>query len=89
MVETITFEQLYEIYKLPDYIEFLSIDIEGAELEIFETINFEKHSFGFIVFEHNRNEFAKTEIGKILNANGYKFFCTIEIDDIYINNDLL
>ena len=87
-VETITINNLYKQYNLPEYIEFLSVDTEGSELEIFESIDFSKSSFGLIVFEHNRDEVAREAISKILNVNGYKFFCTIEIDDIYINKNL-
>ena len=88
-VETITFEDIFKQYNLPDYVEFLSIDTEGSELEIFESIDFGKYSFGLIVFEHNTNEEVKLKIGNILRKNGYSLHEALRVDDIYINNKIL
>ena len=83
-VETITVDQLFAQYDLPNYIEFLSVDVEGAELEIFESIDFSKYSFGMIVFEHNDNKDMKKQIGAILTSNGYKLIASLRCDDIYV-----
>lgn len=83
-VETITIEQLYEDYALPGYIEFLSIDTEGSELEIFESIDFNVHRFGLIVFEHNEDENVKQRIGELLMENGYELLESLRVDDIYV-----
>ena len=83
-VETITVDQLFAQYDLPNYIEFLSVDVEGAELEIFESIDFSKYSFGMIVFEHNDNADMKEKIGKILTGNDYKLIVSLHCDDIYV-----
>lgn len=88
-VETVTMDQLYEQYNLPHYIEFLSVDTEGSEVEIFKSINFARYSFGLIVFEHNKEEAVISEVGGILKAAGYVKLCSIEIDDIYINKALV
>lgn len=88
-VETVIVDELYSQYQLPKYIEFLSVDTEGSELEIFKAIDFSRHSYGLIVFEHNKDEQTRNDIGNILKSAGYNFFCTIEIDDIYINKSLV
>lgn len=88
-VETITFEQLYKQFHSPAYIEFLSVDVEGAELEIFESIDFGKSSYGLIVYEHNGNIIIKKAIGKILEMNGYKLNEELPIDEIWINKNLV
>lgn len=82
-IETITFDQLFKEYDLPKHIEFLSIDTEGSELEIFKTIDFDKYSFDLIVFEHNENEATRVEVGKILTDAGYLFIEGLRCDDIY------
>lgn len=84
-IETITIDELYYTYDLPEFIEFLSVDTEGSELEIFETIDFNKYSFGLIVFEHNEDVKTKYGVGRILKANGYKLIQELRCDDIYIN----
>jgi hypothetical protein len=85
-LETITFTQLAEIYVIPQFVEFLSVDTEGSELEIFQTIPFDKFSFGLIVFEHNRNDVVKNEVGEILVKNGYHLLEALQVDDVYVRN---
>lgn len=85
-VDTITIKELYERYNLPKYIEFLSVDTEGSEIEIFQSIDLKKYSFGLIVFEHNRVEKVRRDMAKILK--GYTLYEALIVDDIYINNDL-
>lgn len=88
-VETITVKELYLRYNLPRYIEFLSVDTEGSEVEIFKSIDFKKNSFGLIVFEHNGVAKVKKDIAKILVWKGYLLYESLSEDDIYINKKLI
>lgn len=87
-IPTITLKELYTLYSLPNHIEFLSVDTEGSELEIFESIYFDKWSFGLIVFEHNGDEEVKKRIGKLLTEKKYKLVESLHVDDIYINEEI-
>lgn len=87
-IVTITIDQLYRKYCLPLYIEFLSVDTEGSELEIFQSIDFDKYSFGLIVFEHNENMTVKNGVGDILLKHGYKLLDSMRVDDVYINEEM-
>lgn len=94
VVETITVPQLYRKYKLPSYIEFLSVDVEGAEVEVFSGFNLDYYRFGVITFEHNGNGNVQSYIGRLLERRGYRFSMTIslagfETDDVYISGGLL
>lgn len=82
-VETITMERLYEKYSLPSFIDFLSVDTEGAELEIFSGIDFDANRFGMIVYEHNENENVRKHLGSLLTRNGYTFVDNLGLDDVY------
>jgi FkbM family methyltransferase len=82
-VETITFTQLCADYAMPKHIEFLSVDVEGAELEIFKSIDFSQYSFGLIVFEHNEDPMVREQVGEILCRNGYALLASLRVDDIY------
>jgi hypothetical protein len=88
-VETITMAELYEQYDLPHFIEFLSVDTEGSELEIFESMDLNAWRFGLIVFEHNEDEEIKKKIGELLIGHGYLLAASLRCDDIYINEVLL
>lgn len=87
-VQAITPAQLYAQYNLPNYIEFLSVDTEGSELEIFESIDFDACSFGLIMFEHNMDADVKKRIGELLTGHGYLMLVSMQCDDIYISRQL-
>jgi len=91
-VETITMDRLYEQYQLPAYIDFLSVDTEGAEIEIFSSINFSHYRYGVISFEHNNDEGVKRFLGRLLSSNGYVFSRAMGvngIEDVYVSRELL
>ncbi len=89
MIKTITMEELYKRYNLPVFIEFLSVDTEGSEFEILDSIDFTKCEFGIILAEHNYNKEKKANIDELLISKGYFIYKELEIDTIYINNKLL
>jgi Methyltransferase FkbM domain len=85
-VDTTTPNDLFHDQNVPEFIEFLSVDTEGSELEIFESIDFGKYKFGVIDFEHNEDEHSRSAIGEILLKNGYVPYKKLRINDVYINH---
>ena len=58
----------------PNIIDYLSIDVEGKELDVLRNFLFSKWKFRFITVEHNLycdGDYNKKEIMKILLENGY------------------
>jgi len=88
-VHTITMEELYREYALPNYIEFLSVDTEGSELEIFESIQFDKWRYGLIVFEHNEDDAVRRKVGSILKLNDYLLVGALRCDDVYVSRKII
>jgi FkbM family methyltransferase len=88
-VPTITIPDLYKTYNLPRDIDFLSVDTEGSEVEIFDSIDFDIYHFGMIVFEHNEDLAARGHIGLLLVSAGYAHVESLRMDDIYVFRDLL
>ncbi len=84
MVDTITIPQLYKQYSLPQFIEFLSVDTEGSELEIFSSIDLDICKFGIISFEHNYDENVRRTIGGRLERCGYRLLQQLAVDDVYV-----
>lgn len=70
-VPTITLSDLLKTYKAPPFIDYLSIDTEGSELDILRTVDFNVFQFGIITLEHNYGENRKS-IEKYLTTNGYR-----------------
>ena len=69
-VSTISLTDMLAAYSAPRFVDYLSIDTEGSELEILKAFDFSEYSFGFISIEHNYTEDEK-EIDALLSRNGY------------------
>jgi FkbM family methyltransferase len=67
----------------PPFIHFMSIDIEGAELDALKGIPFDKYRFGSMAIEHNDEEPKRTDILKFLEERGYVRVHTFKQDDFY------
>ena len=72
-------------HNAPKYIEYMNMDIEGAEYDVLRTFPFNQYSFGCMTIEHNFIEPARTLIRQLLENNGYKFVKDVKYDDWYIN----
>jgi FkbM family methyltransferase len=87
-VKTITFNDLLDKNNAPLFIEYLSLDTEGSELEILKSVNFDKYTFGLIDVEHNFKEPARTQLRTLLTSNGYDYIGENYWDDRYKHNSL-
>ncbi len=88
MVKTITFNDLLEKYNSPLFIDYLSLDTEGTELEILKSVDLKKYIFGLIDVEHNYKEPRRTQIRKLLTENGYIYLGANKWDDSYKHNSV-
>lgn len=87
-VETISLIDLLAKYDAPDFIDYLSIDTEGSELDILSGFDFNLYKFNIITVEHNYSEKRET-INNLLTSNGYNRVLTSisQFDDWYILNN--
>jgi FkbM family methyltransferase len=81
---TVTLAELLERNHAPSFIHFMSLDIEGAELEALKGIPFDKYRFGAMAIEHNDEEPKRTDIMKFLADKGYRRSHSYEQDDFYV-----
>lgn len=84
-VQTISLNEMLAKYEAPNEIDFLSIDTEGSEFCILNSIDFEKYEFKVICCEHNYTE-NREKIYKLLTEKGYQRKNTFlsRFDDWYI-----
>jgi FkbM family methyltransferase len=87
-VDTILLNDLLDSCNAPEFIDYLSLDTEGSELEILKAVNFNKYTFGLIDVEHNFIEPRRTEIRKLLTNNGYIYLRENKFDDCYKHKSL-
>ena len=68
------------------HVDFLSLDVEGHELEVLKTIDFSKVTIDVITVENDYND---ESIREILYANGFMLFGRVHVDDIFVRKDLI
>ncbi|MCL1946968.1 MAG: FkbM family methyltransferase [Chitinivibrionia bacterium] len=88
-VKTLTFDDLMSNYPDTKHIDFMSIDVEGAEMSVLKTIDFKKYSFGFITLENNEEiKRNSTRLITFMQKRGYKVYLDYEGDIMFVPNDV-
>lgn len=80
---TTTLADVLERNGAPSFIHFLSLDIEGAELEALRAVPFDQYRFGAMAIEHNDEEPKRSDLLKFLAERGYQRVHTFRQDDFY------
>ena len=68
----------------PMEIDYLSIDVEGSELEVLQGFPFDKHFAHVITIEHNQDEMRRHAVIALLKSNGYTFLGQLRWDDVFV-----
>lgn len=88
-VRTITFQSLFEKFDVPQRINYISLDIEGAEYRVLSQFPFQKYTVDVWTIEHNFRE-DREEICKLLIKNNYiRVFEDISSHDDWFVRDTL
>jgi len=88
LVKTISFNDLLDQTNAPLFIDYLSLDTEGSELEILKSVDLHKYTIGLINVEHNHIEPRRTDIRDYLTSFGYEFIQEDSVDDWYKHNSI-
>lgn len=75
-------------HKFPKKIEYLSIDTEGSEYEIFSTFPFDQYTFGCISCEHNGEWEKRDKIKDLLGSKGYLLDKELGVDDCFVHESV-
>ena len=84
---TVTLADVLAGAAAPAFIHFLSLDIEGAELEALRGVPFDKYRFGAMAIEHNDEEPKRSDLLRFLEERGYRRVHTFKQDDFYAPRD--
>jgi FkbM family methyltransferase len=72
--------------KVDELIDFISIDVEGAELDVLQSLDFDRHSPNVFIIEDN--SFGHdTFIEEFLLTKGYKSKCRLGANILFVKND--
>ena len=81
---TVTLEDILQEAHAPSYIHFMSLDIEGAELEALKAFPFDRYSLGAMAIEHNFEEPKRSQLASFLESRGYECVQSWQQDDFYL-----
>ena len=71
----------------PQFIHFMSLDVEGAELEALRAFPFDRYRVGAWTIEHNREEPKRSQIVALLAQHGYLRVNEWHQDDFFVPVD--
>ncbi|MEM9139875.1 MAG: FkbM family methyltransferase [Pseudomonadota bacterium] len=88
-VPTIALNDLLDEAQAPEQIDYISIDVEGAELDILSTFDFDRRRVSLFTVEHNFTP-ERAGVQALMAANGYsrRFPEFSRFDEWYIDDAL-
>lgn len=87
-LSTQTLESVLKRHRAPVDIDFLTLDVEGHELEILTDFPFGNYRIGILVLEHNYEEPKRTKLRQLLLGHGFVLAAEAAWDDWYVHGGL-
>jgi len=84
---TVTLRDILERAKAPRFIHYVSLDIEGGEINALKGFPFDKYRIGALTVEHNYFEPKRSDIRTLMESHGYVYVHTSDRDDFYVPAD--
>lgn len=85
---TATLDEILEQAKAPKWIDYMNIDVEGAEVDVLRGLSLDRYEIGSLTVEHNYEPEKRDQIRQILEAKGYVRVRSWEVDDWYVHRTL-
>lgn len=82
--DAVTLSELLDRNDAPKIIDYMSLDVEGAEERVIRGMDFDKYQIRCITIER-----PTPKVNEILFANGYSFVKNHRFDSFYIKADLI
>jgi hypothetical protein len=81
---TVTLRDILERAKAPRFIHYVSLDIEGGEINALKGFPFDEYRIGALTVEHNYHEPERSVIRTLMESHGYAHVHTSDRDDFYV-----
>jgi FkbM family methyltransferase len=82
---TATLDEILAKGRAPKYIDYMSIDVEGAEYDALLGLSFDRYQIGTFTIEHNFETKKRDAIRTLLEGKGYVRVRAWEIEDWYVH----
>jgi FkbM family methyltransferase len=83
-----TLDEILAKAHAPTYIDYMNLDVEGAEYEVLRGLSFDRYQVGSLTVEHNYETVRREAIHNLLAAKGYVRVRSWEVDDWYVHRNL-
>ena len=80
VLQTVTLAEILDMHQAPPVIDYLSLDVEGAETRIMRTFPFDRYRFLAMTIER-----PTAELNQLLFANDYMFVRNASMDGFYLH----
>jgi len=85
---TATLDEVLKKAKAPKWIDYMNLDVEGAEYEVLRGFSLDKYNVGSLTIEHNYETEKRESIRKLMESKGYVRVRSWEVDDWYVHGSL-
>lgn len=85
---TTTLADILHAAGAPSFINYMSLDIEGAEYEALRVFPFDEYRIGALTVEHNDEQERRLAIRRLLESHGYRLQRAVLDQDWYVLDDL-
>lgn len=65
------------------HVDFVSLDVEGAEMRVLNGIDFSEVTIDYFVIENNKGASREKSVREFMKEHGYRLIARLWIDDIY------
>jgi FkbM family methyltransferase len=83
---TTTLDEVLAQAHAPSEIDYMNLDVEGAEYDVLLGLNLDRYRIGSMTVEHNYEPAKRDAIHALLAAKGYVRVRSWEVDDWYVHS---
>jgi FkbM family methyltransferase len=87
-VDTLNPTELLDRFAAPHLIEYMSLDVEGAEMDVLGALDLDKYKIALMTIEHSENAERKAALIEYLAKFGYEFI-NCYYDAYFFNRSIL
>jgi len=87
--QMVVLSDVLDRHSAPKICDYLSLDVEGAELRILKAFPFDRYAFRVMTVEHNGFPKAMTQLRQLLESKGYRIVKTTSADYYVVNTKKL
>ncbi len=86
--KTTTLRKIFEEYHVPNFIEFMSVDVEGSEFDVLTGFPFDSHTVGCMIVEHFGIPEKKNAIQALLTIKDYRRVKEHKYEDYFLHKSM-